>query len=524
MTMQAPGLRPDPRELRTRRFDLLVIGGGIHGCGIARDAALRGLRVALIERDDFGEGTSSRSSKLVHGGLRYLEQMHLRLVRESLRERAILLQIAPHLVRRLPFLLPIYQGARHGKLKVALGLTLYDLLAGRGMLQRHRVLSAQQALALEPRLNPHGLAGAALFHDAQMNDARLVLENALDARAHGAEVWSRVEAAELLQDQGRVAGAALRDRLTGERFELLATLTVNAAGPWYADVLARQQLTAHTPLRLSRGTHIVVPAVTHGHALLLTALRDGRVFFVLPWKGKSLVGTTDVEVDTPERGHEPSEDEISYLLDELQLALDGDAPRRADVLCAFAGVRALPPGPQSEVGDLSRAALVREEAPGLLGVLGGKYTTYRAVAERAVDHAVRLLGLSGGRVCTTALRQLPGGRIADMNDYFAVAEETLTREYQLPVEVLRYLVGTYGSRHTEVLKVIREDPAYGEPLEDGLPFTRGEIIHAVRHELALTPDDVLWRRTWRAHVGDVGEVARRRWEDAVQAAMAAVQR
>lgn len=513
----APGPRPDPAELRRVRFDLVVVGGGIQGCGIARDAALRGLKVVLFERDDLAAGTSSRSSKLAHGGLRYLEQFRLGLVRESLRERHVLLQTAPHLVRKLPFLLPIYAGQRVGRGRLGVGLTLYDLLAGRGGLGRHRMLSPAETLAREPRLRPEGLRGAALFYDAQMNDARLVIENAIDARAAGAQVWTRVEVEAVLAGRTRAEGVRAHDRVTGERFDVQANLVVNAAGPWYTQLLERQRLSTPTRLRLSRGTHLVVPSLTRGHALLLLARSDGRVFFVLPWKGRSLVGTTEVELTDPSQGQQATEAEIEYLLQESAHVLGDGGLRRDDVLCAFAGVRALIDGPEPNVGAVSREALIREEAPGLLGVLGGKYTTYRAVAERAVDRAVDLLGHSTRKVCTTHLRALPGGRIADMNDYFAVAESMLVKKYKLPIETLRHLVGTYGSRHIDVLQVLQEDPALGIPIEDGYPFTPGELVHAVRHELALELEDLLWRRTWRGFAGVMDDAVRARWDSAVAA-------
>jgi glycerol-3-phosphate dehydrogenase len=509
----------DVRTLSTTRFDVLVIGGGVHGCGIARDAALRGLKVALLEQGDFASATSMATSKLVHGGLRYLEHFQLRLVRESLRERETLLRIAPHLVRPLPFLVPIYDEGPRGRLTVAAGLTLYDLLARGGSLPRHRRLSKAECLQLEPRLRPAGLRGGFLYHDAQMNDARLVLENALDARRHGGQVWNHVRVESLLQRQGRVHGVAARDARTGQRFEVEAALVVNASGPWFAQIHEQQQLTKPTPVRLSRGSHIVVPRLGQGHGLLLSARSDERVFFVLPWKGNTLVGTTEIEHTGSLHDVHASEEEISYLLGELAEHLTGDLPGRDEVLASFAGVRALPHATGKDLGDISRRALVRLDAPGMLGVLGGKYTTYRAVSELVVDEAQRILERSRPGGCETAQRHLPGGDIPDMNQYFAVAEKILTTKYDMAPQVLRYLLGTYGTRHTELLQLIEDDPSRAEFVEPELPFLRAEVVFAVQSELARDLDDVLWRRTYRGYLGELSASARSAWEDAFRHAL-----
>jgi glycerol-3-phosphate dehydrogenase len=294
---------------------------------------------------------------------------------------------------------------------------------------------------------------------------------------------------------------------------------VNAAGPWYGKIKATQSLTQKSEVRLSRGSHIVVPSVQNGHALLLSARSDGRVFFVLPWKGNSLVGTTDIEHQGELDHPQATEEEIEYLLRELSHVLDGDAPERDDVLASFAGVRALAPSDESDVGDISRAAHVRLDAPGLMGVLGGKYTTYRAVSERVVDRAMRILERERPEPCTTATRHLPGGDIPEMNDYFAIAETLLLQKYPLEVDSLRYLLGTYGTRHTEVLKLIEEDPVRARRIEPDLPFVWAEVVFAVHYEMAVELDDILWRRTYRGYLGPLSESAKRAWEDAFRHAL-----
>lgn len=497
-------------------FDLVIIGGGIHGCGIARDAAMRGLRVALFEKGDIGSGTSSSSSKLVHGGLRYLEQLRFGLVRESLRERSTLLAIAPHLVRPLPFLLPLYEDARVGSLKLRAGLTIYDFLAGRDRIERHGWLSAVQVANREPHLNVQKLRGGFHFVDAQMNDARLCLENAVDARIHGAQVWNYVEVERLTQSNGRITGVACRDLRDGHRFEVGAQLVINATGPWYSELRGGAKLAEPTPVRLSKGSHLVFPKLTEGHALLLTARQDGRAYFILPYKGCSIVGTTEVEVEASPDAVEVSTEEEDYLLAELEHALGEHAPKRKDILARFCGVRALRHRKGESLGELSREAEIVEEAPGLVGVIGGKYTTYRAIAERCVNRAMRLLQRERIEPSQTATKPLPGGDFPDMDAYFQMAEKIVTERYQLEPITLRYLLGTYGARHAKILELFDKDPSLLQPLELDLPFTRGEIVFAARYEGARTLDDLIWRRTYRAFLGPLDRAAQARWEDALR--------
>ncbi len=514
--------------LQDTRFDLVIVGGGIQGCGIARDAALRGLKVALLEKGDFAQATSSASSKLVHGGLRYLEHFRFGLVRESLHERQILLRTAPHLVRPLPFLVPLYDHSPHGKWKLRAGLTLYDMLARGGVtskkerLPAHKWLSAPEVIKLEPRLNPTGLHGAFLYYDAQMNDARLVLENAIGARESGAMVYNQVEVEALLERSQRVVGVRARDLRSGQPLNIEAQLVVNAAGPWYGNVQQMQQLSAPRRVRWSRGSHLIVPSLTRSHALLLNAKSDGRVFFVMPWKGHSLLGTTEVEhTDSLDAVH-ATPAEIRYLLEETGHFVNNANLTAEDVVASFAGVRALHADSKETLGEVSRASQIHLESPGLLGVLGGKYTTYRAVSEKVVDRCLRILERSHMNEATTATQPLPGGDIPDMSAYFAMAEGILVKRYNVEPPSLRYLLGTYGTRHDRILKLIDEDPSRAEPLESGRPFLRAELVYAVREEMATCLDDILWRRTYRGHLGPLSDEARRAWEDAFRHAVDSV--
>jgi glycerol-3-phosphate dehydrogenase len=435
--------------------ELLVVGGGIHGAAVARDAALRGLRVLLVERGDLASGTSSRSSKLIHGGIRYLETLQIRLVREALREREILLRTAPPgLVRPVRFLLPEYRGEGRSGPWVALGLWLYGALAGRTRLAQHEHMSAREALELEPDLSPRGLRGAFLFWDAQMDDAALCVAVALAAAEAGAELRTHTAVASLRLEAGRWR-ARLRDEITGEERTAEARAVVNAAGPWADEVRALAGHRRDAKLRRSRGTHVVLPTVTRGRALLLTARSDRRVLFVLPWGSHSLVGTTDIDDASPPGDIAPTLDEVRYLLDEAARALPGIGPKTRP-LRVFAGVRSLlSSGAASPSANPREHRIIMEGT--LVSLIGGKYTTHRSLAERVVDRVVRALG-KRARPCATATTPLPDRREA-------------------AIVALR-------SRHPD-----RVDAG------NGLSVSEAEAVHAVREERARTLDDVLLRRT-----------------------------
>ena len=498
-------------------WDLAIVGGGIHGTAVARDAARRGLRVVLFERDDLAQATSSASSKLVHGGLRYLETGQFGLVREALRERHTLLRIAPHLVRPLPFLAPFGPGSRWAGWQLALGVRAYDLLAGRRRIERYGRLGRDAVLEAEPVLDVPHLRGAQRFFDAQVDDARLCVENALDAASHGATVHTRHRVTDLLFDDGAVHGVEVEDRATGRRAAVEARVVVNASGPWIDRIAARQPLAHTPPVRLSRGTHVVVPPITRGHALLLTD-ENGRIFFVLPWKGRSLIGTTEVEHTAGPDDVAPTTEEIDGLLRSASAHLASPPLQREQVLHAFAGVRTLRASDEDDPGRVPRDTEIREDAPGLLGILGGKYTTHRSVAARVVD-AVERRVRGHATACTTAEHPLPGGDAPDMNDYFRVAEDLLVARYPgLDVEILRYLLGTYGTRHTEILLRFDEDPEGLERIEAGLPFTVAEVEHLVATEFARSVDDLVERRTYRRALGGFGRDAETAWRRALERA------
>jgi glycerol-3-phosphate dehydrogenase len=500
------------------QLDLVVIGGGVHGCAVARDAALRGLKVALFERGDLGCGTSSASSKLIHGGLRYLEDFRLRLVREGLRERGHLLETAPHLARPLPFLLPVYDDGRWSRWMLRVGLTTYDLLSGRNSLGRHRWVPREECLRLEPGLRADGLQGAFTFTDAQVDDARLCVENALDAAHHGAQICPRHEVIGLLQENGVICGVRLRGD-DGVR-EIRANTVVNCAGPWVARVSDGQQLASRVELRWSRGTHIVLSRRTHGHALLMSAPQDGRVVFALPYKGRTLLGTTEVETRSAIDTIDPTGEEMDYLLECSRHYFPEEVAGRENILFSFAGLRTLPgSSSDSDLGRISREALIQEDAPGLLTLVGGKLTTHRATAEEIV-------GRLGARLdrplppCSTRHRNLPGAGGPEMNEYFEVAEDLLFKKYpQSDLAVLRHLLGTYGQRHLEILRHFDRDVESAQRIEERYPFTQAEVNYLVEEEWAQSVEDLVRRRTYRIFLGHFDEGARARWEGALHLAV-----
>jgi glycerol-3-phosphate dehydrogenase len=386
-------MRREPPKLTGKTFDLLIIGGGILGAGIARDAAMRGLSVALIDKGDFASGTSSRSSKLIHGGFRYLEQFEFALVAESCRERRVLQQIAPQRVKPIPFLLPVYSGDPRPLWKMRLGMTLYDLLALYRNTARHRTLSAEAAIEAEPSLNPRGLRGAILYYDCQEDDARFCVDNILHAVELGAVCVNYCEAAGFMSNGKRVAAVRARDILTGDVFDVSARVIVNAAGPWVDEVLRlSNDGKATSSLSPTKGAHLLLPRVTRTHAFCFQARRDGRIMFVLPWNDCSIVGTTDTDfAGDPGHAHaEPAD--VDYLLEHLNQLIPNAGVGRADVITTFAGVRALLNSDADNPSARSREHRISRSGENLITVAGGKYTTYRLIARQVVDRVYDALG------------------------------------------------------------------------------------------------------------------------------------
>lgn len=491
-------MRRDVAALETVEFDLLVVGGGINGTGVARDAARRGLKVALVDKEDFGYGTTGRSTRLIHGGLRYLEMYDFGLVRESLRERKRLLQNAPHLVRPLPFLFPLYRGGV-SRTKVRLGLTLYDVLAADGALPGHRWLNRDETLAAEPGLLADDLLGAFEYHDAQVAAVeRACVENALDASAHGAVVANHVEVHEFLLEDGRVAGARVTDRLTDRSLAVRARMTFNATGPWLSVLDVGRRANGNPRLRMTKGIHLVTPPFVRT-SLILRSPEDGRTFFAIPWGDSTLIGTTDTDYRGDLDDVHATREDVQYLVDSARRFFPG-APVD-EVAYTTAGVRSLLKIDGVSESEVSRKHFVIDHAKvdgigGLITLVGGKITPFRAVCEEVVDKIMRRLKAKRVR-SDTRRAPLPGG---DFESLAALEAEAVAAAAPLgvPEASARHLAGTYGTRYRDVLDRVRRESALGQRLCSHGPTIAAEVALAVEEEMAVTVADVLLRRTTAA--------------------------
>jgi glycerol-3-phosphate dehydrogenase len=483
----------DQRE-HPDRFDLVIVGGGIIGLATARDAALRGLRVALVEKEDYGWGTSNRATRLAHGGLRYLEHYDFALVREDLRERERLLRNAPHLVAPLTFLIPLYSASPVYRLKLRAGMVLYDALSFDKSLPMHRHLSAAETLAMEPALSHEGLQGAFMYYDGQITfTERLNVEHAIAAREAGALVWNHTRAVDLMRQGDAVCGIVAEDTITGHLRELRARLVLNAAGPWLDQIGA--MVGRHTTLsRRTKGVHLVMPKVTD-HAVVLFAQRDGRLFFVLPWNGYSLVGTTDTDYHGNLDRIVTEPEDAQYLLSEVRRAFP-HVPW-SPIYFAWAGVRSLMHIEGVPESDVTRKHILydhtQDGVPGLLTIIGGKLTAHRSIAEHTVDLACALLRV--GARSSTADLPLPGGMIGgDFARYVAVHSDGQARRLGLDPRLVAHLVRTYGARYSRVLTLIEQQPDLARRVSADYPDVLAQVVHAVQQEDARTLADVMLRR------------------------------
>jgi glycerol-3-phosphate dehydrogenase len=501
---------PTRREMWDRlggEFDLLVVGGGINGCGIARDAAMRGLRVALVEMQDFAFGTSSRSSKLVHGGLRYLEQYEFGLVFEAVSERRVLMDIAPHLVHPLGFLFPVYKGSRQPLWLLNAGMWLYDGLSLFRSPKIHRTLDRRQVEQVEPTLRAEDLQGAPLYYDCSTDDARLTLENAIDAARLGAVVSSHCKVVRFLTaESGELCGAVVEDDETGATVEVRALAVVNATGPWTDRTMALSASSeARAQLRPTKGVHIVVDRarLPVQHAVVCFHPEDGRVLFAVPWGDRTYVGTTDTDdpVD-PSQVHATAAD-VDYLLEAANAYFPSQLLTTDDVLSTWAGLRPLM-RPSGEVEGGQESSVSREHQilvahDGLITIAGGKLTTYRRMSAEVVDTVVkRLKGRLSGRLraAPTGKQPLPGGVGWPHDDEISgLLAAVSAAAGGLPDDVVAHLVEVYGVRAAQVAALVREEPASAQRLVDGRPEIVAQIDWAVREEMAAEVADFLVRRS-----------------------------
>lgn len=477
----------------TDGFDLAVIGAGINGAGIARDAALRGLRVIILDKNDMCSGCSAISSRLIHGGLRYLEYGEIPLVYESLHERRYLRLTAPHLVEPLRICIPIYEGAKRGPFLIRLGMIAYDLLSLQKTVPNHEMLSARVVRSTEPGLESEGLKAAARYCDAQVTFAeRLVLENLLAARSAGAAIRTHCDVTRIEVDDGAVSGVVFNDE-AGVEQRVAVEAVVNAAGPWVDRVLAAAPTATKRLIGGTKGSHIIVGRFNGAprDAFYVEAEADGRPFFIIPWNDQYLIGTTDIRYDGDLDHIRASGAEVDYLLSETNRVFPQAALSRDDIHYAYAGVRPLPfkeEGPESAITRRHIIRVNKDVAKGLISIIGGKLTTYRNLAEQTIDKLARLqhLKLPG---CRTRETGLPGAWGIDR------AREALVALNLLSEQGVQRMLDVYGGRAASIAGLCRSDEALARTLDRAGRVLAAEVVFALREEFARTLADVVFRRT-----------------------------
>jgi len=476
-------------RLAQEEFDLLVIGGGITGVAVARDATLRGFRVALVEKDDFGSGTSSRSTRLIHGGIRYLEYGEFKLVFDACRERRVMRKIAPRLVRPLPFLYPLYRGQKPAPWKLRVGMLLYDALSLFRNVQNHRWLRPSEVQRREPLVAGRGLLSAGHYYDAQVNDARLTLTTAKSAHLHGAVMVNHARVAGLMKAGGRIVGACVLDETSGREVEVRARIVVNATGVWTDDILGLDEQGRDSIIRPTKGIHLLIPRarLQSQHAIIFPVPSDGRHIFLIPWGDFTLIGTTDTDYQGDLDNPAAALDDVEYLLAAVRHTFPGSQIGCDDVISTFAGLRPLVSAPGNP-SALSREHVILESDSGLVTIAGGKLTTHRLMGRQLTDRVQKRLAEEFGLHATSECRtreplegaQIERAVVSSVND-----------------DVARHLVEAYGSDAAWVLAYAEENPGLGERIVPGLPYLMAEALYGVQHEMALTLCDLLIRR---AHV------------------------
>jgi glycerol-3-phosphate dehydrogenase len=497
--------RSVPIDLDQRRFDLAIIGGGINGAAIARDAALRGLSVILLEKDDFATGTTSWSTRLIHGGLRYLEHFEFELVHESLVERGRLLGNAPHLVAPLPLVLPVFRRSKHSPAKLRVGMRLYDLFSRGDPMPKHRWFSRKQTGERWPELTMEGLLGAFRYFDAQATfPERLVIEQIVSAVSFGAVALNYARVTSIDTSGSVVTGLTFLDEVSGLRHSVLADAVVNVSGPWVDDVLASLGPPPKQEVGGTKGSHIFVPMTGSEptDALYAEAVSDGRPFFIVPWNGLIMIGTTDLPFSGDLDDVTASAEEIDYLLAEARRLLPlSSGFTRENVLFTYSGVRPLPAVSASSTGGITRRHFLIDHAPqrdGLYSVVGGKLTTHRELAEDVVDKVAR--DIDKRSPCRTRDLPFPYSPGTGMEDL----RQELIGSYGLNSALVERLTSIYGTRSREITALAASDPALAQPLAEGASAIGAEFLWSVENEMALGLSDAVIRRNMSAWNADLG--------------------
>lgn len=470
------------------QYDLIVIGGGITGAGAVRDAALRGLSALLLEKGDFASGVSSKSTRLIHGGLRYLANFELDLVAESLRERAIIRRLVPHMVKPVPIVIPIYKGDPHGRAVISIGIHLYDLLSHERDIPHYFTSGKEKTLGFEPRLNRQGLKGSALFYDHQITmPERLVMENIIAAVEAGAAVKNYVKAVKIEQDRAGVT-VTVRDMQSGQTSQYRAKALIIAAGPWADEVRSAAGIDRRRLIYPTKGIHLVLPRLSD--QALFVSSRDGRMFFIIPLAGYSLIGTTDTRYEGDlDDVHADSRD-VDYLLTESRRILPGLNLTRDAILYTYAGIRPLAFEGKKE-SKISRKHVVRTDGR-VITIAGGKLTTYRNMARDAVNAVCRILGIKTG--CTTDTTPLPGTPPVSYDEYIKEAVPELSSRYSVGTETVRHLISIYGARAGRVLDLCKDDPRLCSQISPEAGDIYAQVVYSLRNEGARNISDIVLRR------------------------------
>jgi glycerol-3-phosphate dehydrogenase len=485
--------RLNSSEIESKKLDAIIIGAGINGAGIARDAAMRGLNVLLLDKGDIASGTSSWSTRLIHGGLRYLEYGELHLVRESLREREILLRLAPHLVKPLPLIIPIYTNSRRGIWAIRAGMMAYDLLSFDKSLPPYQSLSRSEVIKRLPGIKTKDLRGGVIYYDAQVEYAeRLVLENVLSAHDHGALIFTYAQVDQILINNGITKGVVVTDSINNCTYKLFSPVVVNVAGPWVDKVLSGTRHSFERFIGGTKGSHIIVGAFPGAptDAIYVESYQDQRPFFIIPWNNKYLIGTTDSRYEEDLDRVQANQQEINYLLNEVNHFIPTAKLTADSILYTYSGVRPLPCQKEKDEKSITRKHFIHaHEISGLISIVGGKLTTYRSLSESAVDRIFKILN-KPSPTCKTSTVPLPGAQTKD----FTTLRETF-KENNLSELTASHLLKVYGTRAQKVLKITEQHPELKNIIDAETGAIGAEILMALRYEMGQTLADCLFRRT-----------------------------
>ena len=488
--------------MKNSTYDVIIIGGGINGAGIARDATERGLSVYLAEKHDFAFGTTFRSTKLIHGGLRYLEYYEIGLVRESLRERETLLHLAPHLVKPVKFVIPIYEDNQYGYGKVKLGLLAYDILSYDKSLKNHTSFGCGELHSIEPNIRKQNCNGGFTYYDCQVEyPERLCLMNLMMAKSGGAQINNYTEVVDFIKMGNEINGVIVRDVFTGEEKEIYGKIIINASGPWVDEVLKLHAISPKRKMGGTKGTHLLLPKFPSGphHAIYVPTHQDGRPFFIIPWRDYYWVGTTDIRFTNNLDDVRSSREEIDYLLREVNFVFPLAGITTQDIIYCIAGVRPLPvTSSETEEAEITRKHIIfdheDEGLEGLISIIGGKLTTYRNLAEETVDLIFKKLERDVSP-CTTGEQPILGGDIDDIEQYRNEAIQLYARKTGFSAEQIAYLISLYGTNFKQIIHLAESDPKLAQPISDQHPAIVAQIIFAIKHEFARTLADIYIRRT-----------------------------